>query len=440
MNKNADTYLEIPEIAVIGMSHKSAPVEVRERFSFDTDKANSFMERLKESGIEELVYVSTCNRVELYFAATDIHKSFKKIYTLLTEIASPGPDVSRNQLYKLTGSEAVKHLFMVAASLDSMVIGENEISAQVKDSYSAAVDGNFTGVILNRLFHQAFSTSKRVRTETEISKNPLSVAFIASELAASVFADLSERSVLLVGAGEMGELILKYLAKSSIRDITIANRSLQNAERITQDINREARIIPLNDITLALPQSDIIIASASSKDFLITKEMLENSLEERGDKPLFVIDISVPRNVDPVCSGIKNVFLYNIDDMKKIAEENLKNRMLEAENADKIIEEDLYSFMDWYCELEIIPMITRINETFENVREAELKKFRRKKMKHLSDEDFKLVEELTENIMNKTLHNPIMAIKRYRAAKSHGYHDAESIREKTRIIRELFEK
>ena len=440
MNKEVDTLVEIPEIAVIGMSHKTAPVEVRERFSLDEDSACLFMEKLRETGIEELVYVSTCNRVELYFAVTDIHKSFKKIYSLLNETASPGPDVSRKNVYKLTGRDAVKHLLMVASSLDSMVIGENEISAQIKESYSIAVNGNFTGVILNRLFHQAFSTAKRVRTETEISRNPVSVAFIASELASSVFTDLSEKSALLIGAGEMGELILKYLAKSKVRDITIANRSLQNAERITHAIERTAKIVPLDDIELALGRSDIIISSAASKDYIITPGILADAVESRGNRPLFIIDISVPRNVDPACSEIQNVFLYNIDDMKKIADENLKNRILEAENAEKLVDEDLNSFMEWYCELEIIPIITRINRTFEEVRESELKKFRRKKMKHLSDEDFRLVEELSENIMNKTLHNPIMAIKRYRTAKSHGYHDAESIREKTRIIRELFEK
>lgn len=430
----------IPEIGVVGISHKSAPVEVREKYSLDVEGRLAFMDRCREAGIEEVVYISTCNRVEVYFAATVPGRAFKYIQDALYEIYRPEAEPEPGYFYKMRSEEAVGHLFAVASSLDSMVVGENEISGQVKDSYRESVAAEFTGVILNRLFHQAFSTAKSVRTETGISKSPVSVAFIASELASSIFSGLEGRSVLLIGAGEMGELILKYMDKAGVSSITIANRSPANAQRITEEINRETRVIPLEDIALAIPETDIIISSVNMKDYLLTASHLSGFFEAKGDKPLFIIDIGVPRNVDPAVAGIKNVYLYNIDDMKKIADENLRARKAEAESAGSIITRDAELFMDWYCELEIVPMITRINETFEQVRGAELQRFRKKMMKHFSKDDFALVEELTESILHKTLHNPIMAIKKYRATRTTGYHDSDSIREKTKIIRELFEK
>jgi len=216
-----------PEIILIGLNHKTAPVEVREKFSLSEDIIPEFLEHAVKSGIEEIVYISTCNRVSIYFTSTNYSHSTERLMTMLEEYSGIGRDIFEKYIYKKYSRDAVMHLFSVTSSLDSMVIGENEIFGQIKDAYRLSVDLKKTGTILNRLFHQAFSTSKRIKTETGISKNPLSIAYIAVEQARDVLKGLSEKRALMIGAGEMGELILKYLTKNSIKDITVANRSLQ---------------------------------------------------------------------------------------------------------------------------------------------------------------------------------------------------------------------
>lgn len=430
---------EIPEILILGMSHKTAPVEIREVFSFEDSVVSSLMEDAKSNGIDEIAYVSTCNRVELYFTATDIPDTIDTIIGLLENHSGMHREKFKDYIYKMYSRDAVHHLLTVASSLDSMVIGENEILGQVKKAYNKSVKEKKTGTLLNRLFHQAFNTSKRVRTETEISQNPLSIAYIATELAKKIFEDLSTRNALLLGAGEMGELILKYFTKSNINEITIANRSLRNAERIANEINRNAHIIPLDDVMNAAVQVDILISSVSTQKYVLTKAHAEEIIEKKGNRRLFIIDIAVPRNIDPEVADLDNVFVYNIDDLKAIADENLKNRLNEVDLAEKLIESDVNEFFDWYEGLAIVPSIVRIQDKFDEIRKNELKKYRRKKMKHIKENDFILIEELTRQIMTKTLHNPITTLKQYQAVN--GKEDKnESARDIARIIEELFVK
>lgn len=429
----------ISEIGMIGMSHKTAPVEVRECFVVPEDRLPDFFQQTGELGIDEIVYLSTCNRMEIYFAASDINGSLNAIYSLLERISGLDREKFEGYSYRKYSRDAVTHLLTVASSLDSMVLGENEIFCQVKKCYSRSVYARRTGTVLNKLFHQAFKTAKRVRTETEITKNPLSIAYIATELARKIFEDLAKRRSLLIGAGEMGELILKYLTKFGIGDITIANRSLHNAQRIAADINRDAHIIPLDDIASACADVDIIVASVSSPTFVITADMLKGALKKRGTRPLFIIDIAVPRNVDPDGGGLSNIFLYNIDDLKSIADENMKNRLREVDFAEKLIQADADDFLQWYEGLTAVPAIVKIQQKFDDIRRAELGKYRRRKLKHMSDEDFNVVEELTRQIMTKTLHNPIMYLKQYRKNGS-GHVDNELAQETAKIIEELFKE
>jgi len=428
INKNA----EIPEIILLGLNHKTAPLEIREKFSIDDENISGFLDKAVKCGIEEIIYLSTCNRVSIYFTANNIHDSVECIISLLEEYSGLNRDKFLEYLYKKYSRDAVLHLLSVTSSLDSMVIGENEIIGQVKKAYHLAVDNNKTGVLLNRLFHQAFSTSKKVRTETAISQNPLSIAYIAVEQADNIFKDLSGKKALLVGAGEMGELILKYFSKNNIDDITIANRSLHKAEAIVDEINSEAHVIPLDDLEIAAIEADVIITSVAVSDYILTKDKINDIIEKRAGRKLFIIDIAVPRNVDPEVSKIKNVILYNIDDLKSIADKNLKNRMKEIKVARQIINDDATDFFKWYESLEIVPIIVKLQNIFNDVRISELDRYLRRKMKHFSKDDFKLVEDITKQIMTKTLHNPIMALKRYQDSHLKGHIDLES------IIEELF--
>jgi glutamyl-tRNA reductase len=428
------------EIHVLGLSHKTAPVYLREKFSLTCDSIPAFLNDARCAGVDEIVYLCTCNRVEIYYTAADTARGSAAIWSLLESRSGKSHEELRRHFYQMQSLDAVRHCLSVAASLDSMVVGENEILGQIKEAYRIAAESSSTGVVLNRLFHHAFHCAKRVKTETDIARNPLSIAYIACEQARKVFDDLSTKKALLIGAGEMGELILKYLGKFNIRDITLANRSRCNAEKISQAMNSGARIIGLDEIPAQLARADIVISSVTAPDYVIAQETLKDLARERKGRPLFIIDIAVPRNVDPGASALDDVFLFNIDDLNKIADDNMKIRLGEVEGAVKIIEAAAGEFMRWYDDLEVIPAIERITSAFNEIRTREADKYRRRKLKHLSEDDFRLVLELTEQIMNKSLHNPIMALKDHHASRSDAGHDCEELREKTRIIKELFDR
>ncbi len=430
---------EISEIIMLGLSHKTAPLEIREKFTFDEAVQLRFHERAKKCGIDEMVYLATCNRVEIYFSAREIHRTIDKLTALLEEFSGLSQEIISQHIYKKYSREVVTHLLSVASSLDSMVIGENEILGQIKQAYRDSVLHKNSGILLNRLFHQAFNTAKKVRTCTGISQNPLSIAYIAVELALSKFdGDISGRDALLIGAGEMGELILKYLTKNNIRDITIANRSFHNAEAIVDRINKKAHIISLGDIAATAGQVDIIITSVTCHDYLLSYKLIESVIEKRNGQPLFIIDIAVPRNVDPAVVGLPGVTLYNIDDLKGIADANLKNRMKEVECAMDIVNADANELIDWYEGLELVPMIVHMQENFDKIRDNEVAKYRRRQLKHLTDEDMQHIDDLTRQIISKILHNPIMSIKQNKALHLNGYHDKDEIKQKIKIIEELF--
>jgi glutamyl-tRNA reductase len=426
---------ETPEVGLIGMSHKTAPVDLREQFAFSDEEITKDMNLLHEQGVEETVCVSTCNRVEIYFASTNVREAAEHIMKLLEEKSQLNRKKFEKLIYKKYSKDAISHAMMVSASLDSLVVGEDEILGQMKDAFRKSAKEKRTGQILNRLFHTAFKTAKKIRTETEIARNPLSVAYIATELAMKVFEDISKRKALLVGAGEMGELILKYLTKYNISEIFLANRSFHNAEKIAHEVNRDAHIIPLEDITGVAGKVDIIVSSVSVSEYIINAEMGREVTRDRGDQPLFMIDISIPRSLDPDLSKMDNIFVYNVDDLQTIADENLKNRLKEVELARQIIESDVDEFYLWYEGLVVVPAIVSIQDRFDDIRCRELAKYRKRKLKHLSDEDFKLIEDLTNQIMTKTMHNPIMFLRSFNAADDK---EKKAMKENMKIIEDLF--
>ena len=439
MNDKNRINFNFGNLIVLGLNHKTAPVETRELFSLPETQLADFYERLAESGAHESVYVSTCNRVEVYMTAEDGESLVENIKRLMGYYTKFPYEQFMSSVYTKFGVDAVKHLLEVSSSLDSMVIGENEIVGQVKESYRKAVELGSTGIIMNRLFHRAFATSKRVRTETGISKNPLSIASIAVEKAKTIFSDISSRSALLIGAGEMGELILKYLIKENLQKIIIANRTTENAERICMDTGYKAEIINLTRVDQALSDVDIVISSVTAPHHVITASDIKNIMFEREGKPLVFIDIAVPRNIEPSVTETENVYLYNIDNLKSIADNNMRERMKEIEKANSIIDEDADEFTVWNDELSITPTITVIKNKFDEIRENELKKYRSKKLKNLSEEDFRLVEDLTFQIMNKTLHNPIMNLKKRRSDSSESESE-ELLKMNTKFLEDLFTK
>lgn len=439
MNNENKSAMNFGNLIVLGLSHKTAPVETRELFSLPESQLCAFYERLSEAGVEESVYVSTCNRVEIFMTAEDSESAVETIKRLMEFYTKLPHEQFMNSVYTRYGTDAVRHLLSVASSLDSMVLGENEITGQIKESYKKAVGYGTTGTVMNRLFHRAFATSKRVRSETDISKNPLSIASIAVDQAKSIFPEMSSRSALLIGAGEMGELILKYLVKENLQRIVLANRTAENAERICRDLDYNAEIISLNRVDQALSEVDIVITSVTAPHHVITSADIKNIMFERGGKPIFLIDIAVPRNIDPSVTETENVYLYNVDNLKDIADINLRGRMKELEKANSIIEQDVEEFVSWYDELSIAPTITLIRNKFDEIRENELGKYRNRKMKHFSEEDFRLVEEITCQIMNKTLHNPIINLKKHKSSCEEPESD-EFLKRNTKFLEDLFTK
>ncbi len=428
------------DIAVIGFSHKTTPVEKRECFSVHADILPELYARFREQGIEEAVYVATCNRVETYIASRTVKLDIEKVTAIYESISGMPYGDFRSHLYVKTSREAAQHVLTVVSSLDSMVLGENEIVGQMREAFSCAVDNKSAGPLLNKLFHQAFRTAKQVKTETDISRNPLSVAYIATDLARKLFPDFQKRAALLIGAGEMGELILKYFTKYDIGRVIIANRSVNNSERIADEINRQAEIILLEDIPEAATEVDIVITSVTAPHYMVTADLVREIMAIRQGRPLFFIDIAVPRNIDPEVADVKGVHLYNIDSLQEIADDNLKSRINAVDLALEFIEANVDDFFEWFQSLAVAPAIVSIQNTFEQIRTKELARYRKKKLKHLSDDDFALIEELTKQIMTKSLHNPIMNLKRHHRSSRDDQAKKEHLHLQTKFIEELFRK
>jgi glutamyl-tRNA reductase len=403
----------IDNIVVCGLSHKTAPIGVRECFCNNKQGFSTLRAQIVRAGIPEIVMLATCNRFEIFCAAHEFHETGMRIFKVMSRFFNVDQDIFATYFYTKYGRDAVQHLFSVAASIDSMVIGENEVLSQVKHAYAISVQHKQTGMLLNKLFHQAFRTAKRIKNETNISKIPISVASIAIELLKKEFPAFRACTVLMLGAGEMGQLLLKYLTKECVKKIFIANRSLYKAGSIAASINKNAHVIPLSEVHEGIIHADIIVTSLASPDYPITVPLVRQMMQQRSGKLIMMLDIAVPRNIDPDVKKIKGVFLYNIDDLKDIARENLSNRYQEIDTAKTIINEDTDSFFRFYEGLQFVPLITSIQEKCNQIRQHELRKYRRRKLKHLSPEDFSIVEELTMSIMNKTLHNPIQYIKQF---------------------------
>jgi len=348
------------EIFVVGVNFKVAPVEVREKLACSKEEVLKLLPLLKrEVPLEEVMLLSTCNRVEVY--AYNFLFNGKELASKLVELKRLSPSIKDYFFYK-RGEEAVFHVFKVASSLDSMVIGEPQIVAQFKEAYRLAREAGTVGKILNRLYEKALRASKRVRTETGITKSAVSVSYAAVELAKKIFGDLKEAKVLLVGAGEMAELAANYLKRFGAK-LHITNRTYEKAVKLAKELGGDAlRFEHMRDY---LPLMDIVIVSTGARHYVLTKEDMERSVKERNYEPQFVIDISVPRNADPEIDKLDSVFLYDIDDLKQVVEENLKGRKREAERGEIILWDEVKKFLRWLESLKVEPHVLELKKTFK---------------------------------------------------------------------------
>ncbi len=354
------------EVYALGVNFKTAPVEIRERLACSPEETRNILPELKTaSGVEELCILSTCNRVEIYTFSTD-EENVNLLLSLF--LKAKGLEDARRHIFLHRGEQAVFHVFKVASSLDSMVVGEPQIVSQFKESFRIARELGTTGKILNRLFEKALRASKRVRVETGISRNAVSVSYAAVELAKKIFGDLKKAKVLLVGAGEMGELAANYLKRLGCQ-IFITNRTYEKALKLSQELGGNAlRFEELEDY---LSNMDIVIVSTGARSFVLTQRLVKRAMKRRNYEPMFLIDISVPRNVEPSVGGIDEVFLYDIDDLKEVVESNLRDRMREAKRGEIILWDEVKKFMGWMESLKIEPMILKLKEvTREMERES----------------------------------------------------------------------
>ncbi|MFQ5464739.1 MAG: glutamyl-tRNA reductase [Thermodesulfobacteriota bacterium] len=397
-------------LIIIGLNHKSAPVDIREKLSFP---AHSIEEPLRlltgRYGLNEGVILSTCNRVEVLAIMSDMEKGEWQIKRFLADYHSIPLEKLDDHLYVHSGEDAVRHLFRVAAGLDSMVMGEPQILGQVKDAYSYAVEYSTAGVIVNKLYHKAFQVAKRIRTETRIGESAVSISFAAVELARKIFGDLTGKSGMLLGAGEMAELAARHLQTNGINEIIVANRTYERAVDLCRCFNGTA--VMFREFPHYLESVDIVIASTGAPNFIIRADQVTEVMRGRKHRPMFFIDISVPRNIDPLVNNIENVYLFDVDDLQGVVEANLSERRKEADEAEAIITEEIEKFYRWIKSLDVVPTIIALRQRFDSIRKAELEKAIAS-LEGIDDKQKKVLGAMTTAIINKILHNPVTHLKK----------------------------
>lgn len=391
-------------VLVVGLSHHSAPVEVRERIALAPEAYAEVLARLaSEREVRECVVLSTCNRSEFYAVTETYHAGRETLERLLLGLEGGLGEVRDEHLFRLEGAAAVRHLFRVASSLDALVVGEPQVLGQVKDAFRIAGETDTAGPVLDRLFRQAFEVGKRVRTETEIGAYAVSVSYAAVELAKKIFGPLEGRAALIVGAGETGELTLKHLKAAGVAELLVANRTESAADELASAMG--GRALGLDGIEAALARVDIVLSQTGASEPIVKRDMVERAMKARKGRPLFLIDIAVPRDVEPACGSVYNVFLYDIDDLGRVVTGNRERRAGEAEKALEIVQQETARFTRWFEGLEAVPTIVALRERFEAVRAGETERVLAR-LEHLGERDRKLVEQYGEALVNKLLHGP----------------------------------
>jgi len=393
------------QLALVGLSHKTAPVEIRERLAFSNDALRSALTSLVDRrAVNEALILSTCNRVEVVAESPDD----RLIRDFICEFHQVSHDSVSTHLYSYRNVDAIRHVFRVTASLDSMVIGEPQILGQVKEAFRIAMDAGTVGMHLSALMNRAFAVAKKVRSETGISQSAVSVSYAAVELARKIFGDLSGKTVMIIGASKMGELAAKHLRRAGASSVLVTNRTFERAVELAKVF--EGAAVPFEHFTDHMTGADIVITSTGAPHFIIGRNLAEQVIHRRKNKPIFFIDIAVPRDIDPAVNQIDNAFLYDIDDLQQVIDANLKERFKEAMRAEQIVDDEVEAFCLKMQTRDVVPTIVQLRESLEKVRRDEIERNRRH-LKDLSPEQQAAVDQITKSIVNKILHPPIEQLK-----------------------------
>jgi glutamyl-tRNA reductase len=394
-------------ILLIGVNHKTAPVEIRERLAFNDEACADGLRRLVDGDVvREGLIVSTCNRVEILSATANDQLEFGagRLTQFLDTTGRLPTGFLEQHLYRHTDENAVRHLFRVASSLDSMVVGEPQVLGQVRHAYSLAVQAGTAGRVLNRLVHHTFRVAKRVRTETGIAANAISISYMAVELGKKIFDSLKGCTVMLIGAGEMAELSARHLVNAGAARVIIANRTEETAQQIAQEFGGTA--VSLQQLDQALAEADVVICSTGAPNYVLTETHARAARERRRNRPTCFIDISVPRNIDPAVSNVPNVFLFDIDDLESVISSNIREREREAERAELIVQSEVMQFQQTLRLMDVGPSIGAMRDKFQDVARAELAR-QRKRLGPLTKDQETAIESLLMSIVNKISH-PVM--------------------------------
>ena len=396
-------------VLVFGLSHKTAPVEVRERLAFPDEQACVVAQELtRQSALNEAMVLSTCNRVEFLVRGEECDPR-DEILAYLRESLETTQAQAEEFFYSHAGRGAIRHLFRVASSLDSMVIGEPQILGQVKDAYQRAKDAGTLFGPLDQLVSSAFRVARRVRNETGIGEMAISISYVAVELAKKIFGEMEGLSVLLIGAGEMAENAALHLQNSGISKLYVMNRTHERAAALAERFNGSA--VQFDRLLELLQHVDIVIASTGAPGYILSKDTARGVIASRKNKPIFLVDIAVPRDIDPEINAVDNMFVYDIDDLEQVAEANLRQRRHEAEIAERIVDDEVEKMLQRFRTHEVSPTIVSLNRKLETIRQSELERFRGK-LSGLTHEQEEAVEALTRGMMNKVAHRPIVEMKR----------------------------
>ncbi len=398
-------------IAVVGLNHRTAPVEVREKLSFAGSHLKEALLRLKEYPvIEGCAILSTCNRTEIYAATMEMDEGLNAIWDFLSRWSRVDISQIKNYTYCHTLYDTIRHIFRVAAGLDSMLLGETQILGQVRSAYQEAVEYESTNRVLNTLFQQAITVGKRVRTETGIDQNPVSVSYAAVELARSYLAGLEKRSVLIIGAGKMSELTARHLVANGVTGVIVSNRSFDRATALAAQFN--GRAVKFNELYRYMEEADIVISCTAANHCVVRAEDMRLVMEKRGGRKIFMIDIAVPRDIEAEVGQIEGVSLFDIDDLNVVVDKYLAERKKAAVRAEEIIEEELEEFMKWLGTQFIVPTISALKKWGEEIKQKELKRALNR-LGELSEHDRKVVCSLANSIVNQILHLPVTQLKSY---------------------------
>ncbi|MCU0332564.1 MAG: glutamyl-tRNA reductase [Ignavibacteriaceae bacterium] len=413
-------------LIAISINHRTAPVELREAVHLNEDEIRPFITLAKENQIKEGLILSTCNRTEIFGIPNSNETSHEKFQSLLLNF-KPAQNITEQHFQKFVSRDAIKHLFSVATGIDSLLVGDNQVFKQVKDSFQIAEDTQFAGYLMHRIFDSAIRTGKRAISETSISEGAVTVSYAAVQLTEKIFSNLSKKSALVIGTGETGEIAAKHLSEKGIGSLAVTNRTQEKAEKLAQKLN--AKVIPFSVFKDSIFKFDIIISATAAPEILISKDDVKAALKKRSNNSMILMDIAVPRDIDPETRKIDYVFYHDLDSLNIIVEQNLTKRKSEIPKVEKIIEEELETLWEWYNSLRAAPAIKDIRDFFEEIRNEEVEKNKNK----FSSEDQEKLEIVTKRIINKILHHPTIELRK----ADEGSNSVDSA-SKIGIIRDLF--